>query len=132
MKDRAGEIVYVGKAINLRSRVRSYFTRTGDTRAFVSLLDRILGDIETVITNSEKEALLLENELIKKHKPRFNVRLRDDKNFICLRIDRSHPYPRLEVVRRFKNDGARYFGPYASASSIRETLRIINRFFQLR
>jgi len=132
MKDRAGEIVYVGKAINLRSRVRSYFTRTGDTRAFVSLLDRVLGDLETVIVTSEKEALLLENELIKKHKPRFNVRLRDDKNFICLRIDAHHPYPRLEVVRRFKNDGAHYFGPYSSASSIRETMRTINRFFGLR
>ncbi|HLL55409.1 MAG TPA: excinuclease ABC subunit UvrC, partial [Myxococcaceae bacterium] len=132
MKDKAGEIVYVGKAVNLRSRVRSYFTRTGDTRAFVALLDRLLGDIETVIVHSEKEALLLENELIKKHKPRFNVKLRDDKNFIQLRIDPQHPYPRLEVVRRFKNDGARYFGPYSSASSIREAMRIINRYFGLR
>src|SRR5688500_18804243 len=127
MKDRRGEIIYVGKAVNLRNRVRSYFTRTGDTRAFVALLDQFLGDIETVLVHNEKEALLLENELIKKHKPRFNVLLKDDKNFICLRLDLTHPYPRLEVVRRFKNDGALYFGPYASASSIRETLRIINR-----
>ncbi|MBI3184765.1 MAG: excinuclease ABC subunit UvrC [Myxococcales bacterium] len=131
MKDRQGEIIYVGKAVGLRGRVRSYFTR-GDERAFVALLDRLLGDVDTVITSNEKEALLLENELIKKHKPRFNVQLRDDKNFICLRLDVSHPYPRLEVVRRFKNDGARTFGPYSSATSIRETLRIINRHFQLR
>jgi excinuclease ABC subunit C len=132
MKDRQGEIIYVGKAVNLRSRVRSYFTRTGDTRAFVSLLDRFLGDIETVLVHNEKEALLLENELIKKHKPRFNVLLKDDKQYISLRLDRSQDYPRLEVVRKFQKDGARYFGPYSSASAIRETLRIINRFFHLR
>lgn len=132
MKDRHGDVIYVGKAVNLKSRVRSYFNRTGDTRAFIPLLDSLLGDIETVVVTNEKEALLLENELIKRHKPRFNVQLRDDKNFICLRLDPRPDYPRLEVVRSFKNDGARYFGPYASASSIRETLRTINRYFQLR
>lgn len=131
-KDKKGEVIYVGKAVNLRSRVRSYFTRGTDERAFIPLLDRLLGDFETVVVNNEKEALLLENELIKKHQPRFNVLLKDDKNFICLRLDQHHPYPRIEVVRRFKNDGARYFGPYSSATSIRETLRIINRYFQLR
>ncbi|HZN95492.1 MAG TPA: excinuclease ABC subunit UvrC [Myxococcales bacterium] len=133
MKGAKGEVIYVGKAANLRNRVRSYFQdRTGDSRAFIPLLDRILEDIEVVLVGTEKEALLLENELIKKHQPRFNVKLRDDKNFICLRLDARHPYPRLEVVRRFKNDGARYFGPYASATSIRESMRIINRFFGLR
>ncbi len=132
MKDRRGEIIYVGKAVNLRNRVRSYFTRTGDTRAFVSLLDKFLGDIETVLVSNEKEALLLENELIKKHKPRFNVLLKDDKQYISLRLDRTQSYPRLEVVRRYHKDGARYFGPYSSASAIRETLRIINRYFHLR
>ncbi|WNG59395.1 excinuclease ABC subunit UvrC [Archangium gephyra] len=132
MKDRRGEIIYVGKAVNLRNRVRSYFTRTGDTRAFVSLLDQFLGDIETVLVHNEKEALLLENELIKKHKPRFNVLLKDDKQYISLRLDRTQSYPRLEVVRRYERDGARYFGPYSSASAIRETLRIINRYFHLR
>lgn len=132
MKDRDGAVIYVGKAVNLRNRVRSYFTRNTDSRAFIPLLEDLVGDVDTVLVTNEKEALLLENELIKKHKPRFNVQLRDDKNFICLRLDRHHPYPRLEVVRRFKKDGARYFGPYSSASSIRETLRIINRYFQLR
>ncbi len=132
MKDRRDEIIYVGKAINLRNRVRSYFTRTGDTRAFVSLLDKFLADIETVIVHNEKEALLLENELIKKHKPRFNVLLKDDKQYISLRLDKTQTYPRLEVVRRYEKDGARYFGPYSSASAIRETLRIINRYFHLR
>ncbi|AKQ67492.1 Excinuclease ABC subunit C [Myxococcus hansupus] len=132
MKDRRGQIIYVGKAINLRSRVRSYFNRTGDTRVFVSLLDQLLGDLETVLVSNEKEALLLENELIKKHRPRFNVLLKDDKQFISLRLDKSQPYPRLEVVRKYERDGARYFGPYSSAGAIRETLRVINRFFHLR
>ena len=133
MKDREGNVVYVGKAVNLRARVRSYFQPgTSDTRSFVATLDRILGDIEVILVGSEKEALLLENTLIKRHKPRFNVRLRDDKSYICLRLDERHPYPRLEVVRRIQQDGARYFGPYSSATAIRETLRIVNRYFQLR
>jgi excinuclease ABC subunit C len=132
MKDRRGEVIYVGKAVNLRSRVRSYFGRTSDTRAFIPILEGLLGDVETVVVSNEKEALLLENELIKRHQPRFNVLLKDDKNYICLRLDHSQAYPRLEVVRRFEPDGAQYFGPYASASSIRETLRIVNRYFQLR
>src|SRR4029079_8485591 len=118
MKDRRGTVIYVGKAISLRNRVRSYFTRTGDTRVFVSMLDSILGDIETVLVHNEKEALLLENELIKKHKPRFNVLLKDDKQFISWRLDKKQTYPRLEVVRKFDRDGARYFGPYSSAGAI--------------
>ncbi|ABC81053.1 excinuclease ABC subunit UvrC [Anaeromyxobacter dehalogenans] len=135
MKDRAGEVVYVGKASSLRSRVRSYFDAgRGDQRAFVALLDGLLGDLEVIVTRSEKEAVLLENELIKKHRPRFNVRLRDDKDFIVLKLDERHPYPRLEVrrAREKRQPGARYFGPYSSASSIRETLRMVNRHFQLR
>ena len=133
MKDRQGEVVYVGKALNLRSRVGQYFQeRSGDTRAFIPFLEDLLGDLEVIITPSEKDALLLENELIKQHRPKFNVKLRDDKNFISLRLRSDIPYPRLEVVRRMKKDGARYFGPYASASSIRETLTVINRHFRLR
>jgi excinuclease ABC subunit C len=132
MKDRRGEVIYVGKAVNLRARVRSYFGRSSDTRAFIPFLEEMLGDVETVVVSNEKEALLLENELIKRHQPRFNVLLKDDKNYICLRLDHAQAYPRLEVVRRFERDGAQYFGPYASASSIRETLRTVNRYFQLR
>src|SRR5512140_3312818 len=135
MRDRAGEVVYVGKASSLRSRVRSYFDAgRGDDRAFVALLDDLLGDVDVIVTRSEKEAVLLENELIKKHQPRFNIRLRDDKDFIVLRLDPAHPYPRLEVrrARERRVPTARYFGPYSSASSIRETLRIVNRWFQLR
>jgi len=133
MKDKAGDVVYVGKAVNLRSRVGQYFQeRSGDTRAFIPFLEDLLSDVEVMITPSEKDAVLLENELIKKFHPRFNVKLRDDKNFISLRLSNTHPYPRLEVVRRIRKDGARYFGPFASASSIRETLSIVNRHFQLR
>jgi excinuclease ABC subunit C len=131
--------MYVGKAVNLRSRVRSYFTR-GDERAFVFHLDEILGDLEVIVVRTEKEALLLESELIKKHRPRFNVVLRDDKSFICLRLDLAAQWPRLEIVRAAQlqrgfvpaTGEARTFGPYSSASSIRETLRLINRHFQLR
>jgi len=135
MKDRAGEVVYVGKAASLRSRVRQYFDAGGtDDRIFIPLLADLLGTIDVIVTRSEKEAILLENELIKKHKPRFNVRLRDDKDFIVLRLDERHPFPRLEVrrAREKRQPGARTFGPYSSASSIRETLRVVNRHFQLR
>ncbi len=133
MKDKKGRVVYVGKARNLRARVRSYFTRSSsDTRAFVALLGRLLGDIETVVVASEKEALLLENNLLKQHRPRFNVKLRDDKQYLVLRLDPSAKWPRLELVRRMAQDGARYFGPYHSATGARETLRVVNRHFKLR
>jgi excinuclease ABC subunit C len=133
MKDRRGKIIYVGKAANLRARVRQYFQpASGDTRAFVALLEGIVADIETVVTSNEKEALLLENNLIKRHQPRFNVKLTDDKNYLVLRLDPRAPWPRLEVVRKIANDGAYYYGPYHSATSCREALRVVNRHFQLR
>ena len=133
MKDRRGKIIYVGKAANLRIRVRQYFQpASGDTRDFVPLLEGIVGDIETVVTSNEKEALLLENNLIKRHQPRFNVKLTDDKNYLVLRLDPRAAWPRLEVVRKLADDGARYFGPYHSATSCREALRVVNRHFQLR
>ena len=131
MKDARGQIFYIGKAKSLRERVRGYFSGS-DTRAFVALLDPLLADLEVVLTNSEKEAFLLENELIKAHQPRFNVKLTDDKRFLCLRLDVRKPTPRIEVTRRIARDGARYFGPFHSAHALRETLRIINRHFQLR
>ncbi len=134
MKAAKGQVVYVGKAKNLRARLRQYFRPGDDTRFFVAagLLARVLVEIETMIVENEKEALLLENHLIKKHKPRFNIKLRDDKQYLVLRIDPSSSYPRVEVVRNIKDDGARYFGPYHSATSCRSTLRTLNRHFQLR
>lgn len=131
MRDRQGEVIYIGKAANLRARLRSYFGRSGDTRWFVGLLDRLLGDIETIVVANEKEALLLENTLIKRHQPRFNVKLRDDKAFLLLRVDTTLPYPRVELVRRVTEDRARYFGPYPSARTARELARLANRYFRL-
>jgi excinuclease ABC subunit C len=132
-RDRAGQVLYVGKAANLKSRVRSYFqASTGDNRFFVERLQHELGDVETFVAATEKEAALLENGLIKEHQPRYNVKLRDDKEFLSLRLDTSAAWPRLEVVRRPKKDGAQYFGPYHSASSARSTLRLVNRHFKLR
>src|SRR6185295_1986874 len=115
-KDKKEAVVYVGKAKSLRSRVRSYFQEgSSDNRYFIPLLQKTIGDLETIVTGSEKEAAILENNLIKEHKPRWNVKLRDDKDYISLRLDGSTEWPRLEVVRRPSPDGARYFGPYHSA-----------------
>ncbi len=132
-KDGKGEVLYVGKAKSLRSRVRSYFQpSSSDERYFIPFLRDVVADLETVVTATEKEAAVLENELIKKHQPRFNVKLRDDKDFLCLRLDKSKTWPRLETVRRPKADGARYFGPFHSATSARRTLRTVNKHFKLR
>jgi excinuclease ABC subunit C len=131
MKDRSGRVIYVGKAVNLRDRLGAYL-RGGDTRAFIPLLDQLLGDVETIPVRNEKEALLLENELVRRWKPRFNIKQLDGKNFVWLRLDAREPYPRLEVTRRVQDDGARYFGPYPLARALRETLRLVNRHFQLR
>jgi excinuclease ABC subunit C len=133
MKDQHGEVVYVGKAQNLRARLGQYFAAVpGDTRFFVGLLDRVLGDIEVIRTHNAKEALILEDQLIKRHRPRYNVKLKDDKQFLTLRIGSEHRFPKLEVVRRRKQDGGAYFGPYESATAIRNALRVLNRHFQLR
>jgi excinuclease ABC subunit C len=133
-KDKKGTVVYVGKAKSLRSRVRSYFQAGGtDTRFFIPILHKVIGDLDTIVTGSEKEATILENELIKSHKPRFNVKLRDDKDFLSLRLPASDAWPRLYLVRRpAGDDGARYFGPYHSATSARRTLHLVNKHFQLR
>ncbi len=128
-----GKVLYVGKARSLRNRVRSYFQAgSSDLRAFVSRLERELADIETFVTHTDKEAALLENQLIKSHQPKYNVKLKDDKEYLSLRLDAKRPWPRIEVVRRPKPDGAQYFGPYHSATSARQTLRLVNRYFQLR
>ena len=131
--DKNRACVYVGKAKSLRARVRSYFqASTGDERYFIPILRKIVADLETVVTATEKEAAVLENDLIKKNKPRFNVKLRDDKDFLCLRLDPKKEWPLLETVRRPDEDGSRYFGPYHSATSARRTLHLVNKHFQLR
>jgi excinuclease ABC subunit C len=132
-KDKKGAIIYVGKAKSLRARVRSYFqAASSDTRDFIPFLHRSVGDVDTIVTGSEKEALILENNLIKQHSPRYNVKLRDDKDYLSLRIDTKAEWPRLDVVRRPAPDGARYFGPYHSATAARRTLHLVNKHFQMR
>lgn len=135
-KDKKGNVVYVGKAKSLRARVRSYFQEgSSDNRYFVPILQRTIGDLETLVTSTEKEAAILENNLIKEHRPRYNVKLRDDKDWICLKLDTRDEWPRLWVVRRPSADPSgkvRYFGPYHSATAARRTLHLVNKHFQLR
>jgi len=132
MKDAAGEILYVGKAKDLRKRLRSYLKAAGDGRAQIRFLLERAVSVETIVTDTEKEALLLENTLIKEHRPRYNIDLRDDKTFISLRLDMREPFPVFETVRRVRADGARYFGPFTSATAVRDTLKEIHRIFPLR
>ncbi len=131
MEDAKGKPIYVGKAKSLRARIRSYINAS-DSRYSVKFLMRRVSRIQFLVTATEKEALLLENSLIKQHRPRYNVQLKDDKTFISLRIDTRQDFPRITVVRRYKKDGARYFGPYHSASSVRNTLRQLQHLFPLR
>ena len=131
MRDEAGATIYVGKAKNLRARIRSYIGET-DTRYSVKFLMRRVARIDFLVTTSDKEALLLENSLIKQYRPRYNVQLKDDKTFISLRLDPRQDFPRITIVRRYKQDGAKYFGPYHDATSLRKTLRYIQRTFPLR
>lgn len=132
MRDAGGEIIYVGKACNLRQRVRSYFGSSTDSRYHVKFLVAKVADIEVMLTDTEKEALLLENTLIKQHHPRYNLSLKDDKTYFSLRLDSLEKFPRFTVVRKIPRDKARYFGPYASASAAREVLRQFQRIFPLR
>lgn len=126
------EILYVGKAKHLRNRLRSYFSASGDGRVQIPLLMEKVRRIEVIVTDTEKEALLLENTLIKRYRPRYNIDLRDDKTYVSVRIDLQEEFPALQIVRQVKNDGACYFGPYSSAGAIRQTLKEVYRIFPLR
>jgi len=133
MRDLRGRVVYVGKAKSLHHRVRQYFApSTTDVREFVRGLKDRLATIDCIVTNTEKEALLLEHNLIQRHLPRYNVRLTDGKQFLCLRLDPRAAWPRLEMTRKPADDGALYFGPFHAASAARQTLKLINRHFKLR
>ncbi|MCK9391637.1 MAG: excinuclease ABC subunit UvrC [Syntrophales bacterium] len=131
MKDAAGKIIYVGKARDLRARLRNY-VGGGDTRPMIPFLVSRVQDIEWILTDTEKEALILENTLIKEHRPRYNVDFRDDKAYFHIRVQATETFPRFQLVRRTKKDGARYFGPYPSSSSAKETLRFLQTVFPLR
>ena len=111
MRGEKDQVLYVGKANNLRKRLRSYFSSAGDGRPHIRFLVQQMRRIETIVTDTEKEALLLENTLIKKHRPRYNIRLRDDKTYVSLRIDFNEEFPFLQIVRRVKKDGGHLFRP---------------------
>jgi excinuclease ABC subunit C len=131
MKSARGEIVYIGKARVLADRVRSYFLKGSDHTPKTSVLVGQVADIETIVTRSDLEALILESNLIKQHRPRFNVVLRDDKQYPYLRLPIKEDFPRLSIVRRVQKDGALYYGPYVPTGAMRETLKVIRKVFPL-
>lgn len=130
-KDARGKIIYIGKARILRRRVLSYFRPAGLPAKTVAMIGKA-ASIDYLATTTEKEALLLEASLIKKHRPHYNIVLRDDKQYALFRLDMSQQYPRLEITRRVRKDGAKYFGPFTSAISARETWKLLHRVFPLR
>lgn len=132
MKDEDGRIIYVGKARSLRKRLASYFKPNGHPDMKTGILIRRIADFDTIITGTENEALILESNLIKKHRPRYNVILKDDKRYPSLRLDPKAPFPTLKVVRKPSKDGALYFGPFSSPGAVYETLKMIDKTYRLR
>ena len=130
-RDEQGELLYIGKAAVLSNRVRSYFQKGTDHSPKNTVLVSHIADLETIVTRSELEALILESNLIKQHRPRFNVVLRDDKQYPYLRLPIKEDFPRLSIVRRVQQDGALYYGPYTPAGALRETLKVIKKAFPL-
>ena len=130
MRDIKGKIIYIGKALDLRSRVRAYLGQ--DKRPFVKHIAENSEKVDFFLTNNEKEALLLENQLIKAHRPRYNVLLKDDKTYVSIKVTTAHDYPAILVTRKILKDGSRYFGPYSSARATRDTLSAIGRIFPVR
>jgi excinuclease ABC subunit C len=131
MRDDQGAIIYVGKARNLKKRLQSYFQVHRPHDPKTTLLLTKVASYETILTHTEKEALILESNLIKRHRPRFNVVLKDDKRYPSLRLNITETYPNLTIVRKPQNDGALYFGPYASAGAVRQSIKFINKTFKL-
>src|SRR6266536_515065 len=127
-----GEVLYIGKAKSLRPRVRSYFQASGETRATIAQLPDRVADVEVIVTDTEVEALHLEQNLVKRHRPPFNVRLRDDKSFPYIAVTVEDDYPRVMFTRERHRRGVVYFGPYANAKKVRETLDVLNRVFRYR
>ncbi len=129
MKNSSGDIIYVGKAVNLRNRVRSYFHSSHDQDFKTRQLVKHIRDIEWIVVGSELEALILEMNLIKKHRPPYNVRLKDDKRYPYIKVHWNEPFPRVSVTRLMQQDGARYFGPYTSVWAVHQTLDVLRRIF---
>lgn len=131
MKDAAGEIIYVGKAVNLKNRVRSYFRDTAHTPKVAAMIAHI-DDFEILLCETNLEALILECNLIKLHKPYYNILLKDDKHYPYLKVDLRQPFPRLELCRRMEKDGAKYFGPYIGANAVRQVIEAVRDVFPIR
>jgi len=131
MKDASGEIIYVGKAVNLKNRVRSYFRDTAHTPKVAAMIDHI-DDFEVLLCETNLEALILECNLIKLHKPYYNILLKDDKHYPYLKVDLREPFPRLEICRRMEKDGAKYFGPYIGANAVRQVIEAVRDVFPIR
>ncbi len=131
-RDARGEVLYIGKAKSLRPRVRSYFQAGSDTRTTIAQLPERVADLEVIVTDTEVEALHLEQNLVKRHRPPFNVRLRDDKSFPYIAVTVEDEYPRVMFTRERHRRGVVYFGPYANAKKVRETLDVLNRVFPYR
>jgi excinuclease ABC subunit C len=131
-KDAKGQVIYIGKAASLRSRVRSYFQESRVHDPKTDALVAQISDLDYIVTSNELEALILESNLVKKHRPRYNIILRDDKHYPFLRLTTNEEFPRLEVARRVRKDGAAYFGPFYPATAMRQTLRLVRQLFPLR
>ena len=131
-KDQAGEVIYVGKAISLKSRVRSYFQAAGGLSPKVRAMMARAADLDYIVTDSEVEALILESNLIKAHRPRYNVFLKDDKSYPYIKITLGETFPRVQMTRRVVKDGSRYFGPYTRVGAVHETLRLLRKIFPVR
>ena len=131
-RDATGAVLYVGKAASLKNRVRSYFGAPHSLEFKTRALAERIGDFEYIVTGNAQEALILEATLVKRHQPFFNIRLKDDKHYPYLRVDLKEPWPRVTITRRVEKDGARYFGPYASAGSVRRTLDLVKKLFPWR
>ena len=131
-KDAAGVVLYVGKAKRLRSRVRSYFASDHETSVKTQMLVKLIASLDTIVVPSEAHALILEANLIKEHRPRFNISLRDDKSYPYIKVTLNEPFPRVLVTRRLVHDGARYFGPYTDVGGMRRALNLVKRIFTVR
>lgn len=132
MKDSKGEIIYIGKAVSLKNRVRQYFQNSKNHSPKVRAMVSHISEFEYIITDSELEALILECNLIKKNKPRYNILLKDDKHYPYIKVTINEEYPRVMVTRKHVKDGAKYFGPYTDVSAVRETIGIIKKLFKIR
>ena len=132
MKDSQGKIIYVGKAVVLKNRVRQYFQSNKNHTPKVRAMGSHIADFEIIMTHTEVEALILECNLIKKHRPRYNISLKDDKTYPYIKVTMGEDYPRILFSREMKKDRSKYFGPYTSAAAVKDTINLMNKLYQLK